>query len=94
MSSYLEHHWLETPVEVWTIIHAAHGKDLVVFSSFSDPEHGRMETAYGFKDADAPLLRAETTWDTPINKETCKRENEVHKHWICIVVLDSDDDDD
>ena len=67
MSDYTR---VSTSAEVWAVIHARH-KDLIVFSSFSDPdgtfnggsgETGRMETSYGFKGSDCPLMEYRQTW--------------------------------
>jgi hypothetical protein len=80
-----------TSAEVAAAIRSHHDKELVVFASFSDPggtlnggpgERGRMETAWGFKGADAPILEARTTWD--INSEQPHtRVNEQHEYWLC-----------
>jgi hypothetical protein len=85
--------WIRIPTspEVAAVIRARHGKDLVVFASFSDPngtfndgpgEHGRMETAWGFKDSVVPILEARTTWDIDPENEY-KRLNEQHEYWLC-----------
>ncbi len=84
--------WVETTAQVWLAIKAAHSDQLAVFSSYSNPTGDcplgggtpTMETAYGFRDADAPIMRAETTWDKP-EDGSYKRENEKHRYWLCIV---------
>jgi hypothetical protein len=62
----------ETSAEVWAVLRARHGKEFVVFSTFSDPDgtqfdgdgtRGRMETTYGFRNSDNPIIGACTTWD-------------------------------
>jgi hypothetical protein len=79
---------VQTTHEVWLAIHAAH--ELQVFSSFSDPtgtfaggpgEVGGMETGYGLRGTDFPLLWARTTWRIGPNDE---RSEEKHEYWLCI----------
>jgi hypothetical protein len=82
---------IATSAEVAAVIRARHDKELAVFASFSDPdgtfnggagERGRMETAWGFKGADAPILEARTTW-TIDRKQQHKRIEEKHEYWLC-----------
>lgn len=86
--------WIRIPTsaEVAAVIRARHGKELIVFGSFSDPdgrfnggsgEQGRMETMWGFVNTDAPILEARTTWDIDVEHEH-KRINERHEYWLCI----------
>ncbi|MCP5004959.1 MAG: hypothetical protein GY941_13645 [Planctomycetes bacterium] len=84
---------ITTSPEVWAVIKARHHKDLGVFGSFSapdgdhygNPDEGIMKTEYGFKDADYPLMGAETRWD--IDRETPhKRINERHEYWLCLPI--------
>jgi len=86
---------ISTSAEVWSAIKARHHSELVVFGSYSAPDgdpygrddQGRMMTEYGFKDADYPLMRAETTWN--INREDpAKRENEKHQYWLFMLLND------
>ncbi len=75
--------WIETSLEVYAVIKAKHSKEMSVHSSFTDIEgdgyhfsSGRptIETEWGFKSADTPLLRIEQTkqskeqkeWDTKV----------------------------
>lgn len=85
--------WIRIPTsaEVAAVIRARHGKELIVFSSFSDPdgrlngnpgEQGRMDTMWGFSGADAPILEARTTWDIDPEQEY-KRVNEKHDYFLC-----------
>jgi hypothetical protein len=85
--------WLriQTSAEVAAVIRARHGKQLVVFASFSDPdgtfnggagERGRMETAWGFNGASDPILEARTTWEID-PEQRHKRINEQHEYWLC-----------
>lgn len=91
----MEYSKITTSAEVWAVIHARHKKDLVVFSSFSnlsggelgsDQYRGRMMTEYSFKDAECPLLGADTQWDTPDEEPKYKRLNEVTEYWLCVPV--------
>lgn len=85
--------WIRIPTsaEVAAVIRARHGKELVVFGSFSDSEgrfncgageQGRMDTMWGFSGADAPILEARTTWDIDPEQEH-KRVNEKHDYFLC-----------
>ena len=56
----LESKLIETSREVWAVIQARHGDDLVIFATYTNTTDDEMTTAYGFKDAGAPLLSAET----------------------------------
>lgn len=77
-----------TTREVYVAIRSEHELDL--FASFSDPdgtfnggpgEVGRMETGYGLKGTDFPLLWIRTTWQiTPSGK----RADEWHDYWLCV----------
>jgi hypothetical protein len=78
---------IPTSAEVWAVIMARHHADLTVYASFSDPdgsysggEFCRMETAYGLKSADFPLMSARTTWR---KGEGHKRVDEKHEYWLC-----------
>lgn len=83
---------ITTSAEVWAVIKARHGNELSVFESFSDStgtfnggpgEIGRMMTAYGFKGAKEPIIKAETTWR--INPEkSYERIDETHQYWLCV----------
>lgn len=82
---------IATSAEVWAVIKARHHDDLVPMSSFSDPdgtfnggsgERGRMETSYGFRGADYPMMEARTTWR--IVPGDYKRHDETHEYWLCI----------
>lgn len=83
---------ITTSAEVWAVIHARHGNDLSVFESFSDPtgtfnggpgEIGRMMTAYGFKGASEPIIKAETMWRIDPDRPHA-RIDETHHYWLCI----------
>lgn len=82
-----------TSAEVFAVIMARHHHELKVFSSYSAPdgdqfgnsEKGKMFTSYGFEDADYPILEAETTWGISWSG---KRENETHRYWLCIPVIE------
>lgn len=81
---------LYTSAEVYAVIHARHSDDLKPFSSFSDPDGtfnggagvlGRMETEYGLKNADYPLIGIKSTW--PIS-QTGKALKRSHEYWLCV----------
>ena len=88
MSGYVTR---KTSPEVWAVLHARHGADLKVFASYSAPDgdmygdhtKSRMETSYGFINADVPLMEAKTTWDFQPSKPT-ERKNEKHEYWLCV----------
>lgn len=95
-----EYKRIPTSAEVWAVIMAKHRADLHVFSSFSNPDgtfcggsgqQGRMDTAYGFKGSDYPLMEASTTWDIIRTQGGEKRENEQHQYWLCLPQKDDDD---
>ncbi len=87
MSDYKK---IPTSAEVAAVIRARHGAELQVFSSFSNPdgrfmggpgELGVMETGYGIRGTDFPLLWYRTEWQiTP----TGRRGDETHSYWLCI----------
>lgn len=90
----MDHKLIVTTESVWLAIRASH-KNLVVFSSYSNPSGNdgmtyqpQMMTEYGFKDSPIPLLRAHTKWDR--GEREWDRVNETHEFWIC-VPLDEDD---
>lgn len=83
---------ITTSAEVWAVIKARHGNDLTVFESFSDPdgtfnggprEFGRMMTAYGFKGATEPIIKAQTTWRIDPDRPHA-RIHEIHQYWLCV----------
>ncbi len=85
---------IKTTPEVWAVIRASH-PELTVFSSFSDPEGGseygdgtpRMETAYGFRGGDFPIIEAKTTWEYAKDEEKPRvRKNEKHEYWLCLPI--------
>ena len=92
--------WVLTSPEVWAVIFARHGKDLKVFSSYSNPTGDchlgggipTMETSYGFDGSDFALVRAKTTWKTTWGKgdPEYKRVNEKHEYWLCLPKKDED----
>lgn len=89
---------IPTSAEVWAVIQARHGRELHVFSSFTDPsgtfnggpgKQGKVFTSYGFKDGDFPIMEAETTWEIDCEKPY-ERVNEQHKYWLCLPVRQED----
>jgi hypothetical protein len=84
---------MATSAEVWAVIKARHNKDLVVFGTYSAPDgdeyigdsSGRMDTSYGFKDADYPLMEASTTWTIDRDKPS-SRIDEITEYWLCVPI--------
>jgi hypothetical protein len=82
---------IKTTYEVWKSIKQAH-PCLVVFSSYSAPERGIMETSYCFKGADYPIIEARTTWDAvPLWDVMEETKNEQHEYWLCVGVSPTDE---
>lgn len=89
---------ISTSAEVWAVIHARHRGELVIFSSFSDPDgsfmgntgEGRMDTTYGFKDVDYAFIGISTTWTTNPEKPY-ERIDEKHECWLCLPLKSEDD---
>ncbi len=88
---------VQTSAEVWAVIRARH-PELCVFSSFSDQDGtfnggsgltGRMETSYGFRHGDFPLMEAKTTWGID-QMSPHKRLNESHEYWLCVPIKEAD----
>jgi len=80
---------IETSAEVWSVIHARHGSELKVVSSFSDTvgsfyggNESTMFTAYGFDECNIPIIEAETKWMID-RKKPHQRIDEKTKYWIC-----------
>jgi len=87
MADYLK---IPTSPEVWAVIRSRHGKEMGVYSSFSDPdgtfnggpgERGEMQTAWALPGADFPIIEARTTWDID-PEQPHKRINERSEYWI------------
>lgn len=87
---------IATSAEVWVAIHARHHNDLEVVSSFSDPGGtfnggpgivGCIETMYGLKGADLPLVGAKTTWK--IDQEKPYQRNEAREYWLVLAMKES-----
>lgn len=64
-----EPQWMPTEHAVYAALWAVHHQDLVVFASATRENY--MLTAWGFKDADAPLMRsvAHCSWDREAQEE-------------------------
>ena len=71
---------MPTSPEVAAVIRARHHDDLAVYSSYSSPKRGVMETCYGIKGEDIPLLGFVTTWDVTL--DLYERRNEKHSHFL------------
>jgi len=84
-----------TNKDVWQSIKNVHHKQLKVFSSYSategdrfcDPDLAVMETSYGLKDSDYPLMCSRTTWS--VNRENLyKRDNETNEYWLYVIKIE------
>jgi hypothetical protein len=93
-----EYNKIPTSAEVCAVIRARHNDGMTVFSTFSDPdgtfnggsgERGRMDTAYGFKGCDWPLIEYRTTWEID-HSTPYKRVNEKCEYWLCIPLRDEE----
>ena len=80
--------YIPTSAEVIACICIKHDKDLRVFSSFSAPECGVMETQYAFAFQEIPLFGIKTNWD--IGDSSWKRENEKTEYWLCVAEKEED----
>jgi hypothetical protein len=88
-----------TSGEVCACLRIRHKDLLVVFATFSDPEGtfnggpgeiGRMDTTYGFKGCEWPLIEYRTTWKINPDKPY-KRDDESHEYWLCVPIGGNDD---
>jgi len=70
--------WAKTSAEVYAVIHARHSKEMCIHSSFTDSTGNGYEfstgkptidTEYGFKDSDEPLVRIEARKETEDQKQ-------------------------
>lgn len=85
----MDYQRISTSAEVWQAIRKQH-PEMVVFGSFSapegnpygNPEESVMQTSYGFKHCDYPVIMARTTWrfDPSIPND---RKDEKHEFWLC-----------
>ena len=73
---------IPTQLAVWLALTAAHQEVMIPFKTFSDPSGGRMETTYGIRGADFPLIHVRTTWDS-FDGEGLP-ENEKYEYWLMI----------
>lgn len=78
----MEYRKFTTTYEVWAAIRTAH-PELVVFGGFCDMEGGRVQTSYGFKGGEHPIIEAYSTWDAD-QENPYERKNEVHNYWLCV----------
>ncbi len=83
---------IPTSAEVAAVIRARHGIELVPFASFTDPcgtanggpgDRGVMETAYGIRGTDFPILYLRTEWEIAPNKPI-SISGQIHSYWLCI----------
>ena len=93
MSEYIK---VPTSAEVLAVIHARH-PDMTVFSSYSapdgdrfgNPQTGVMQTAFGFKNGDYPVIETRATWDIS-DKSPNWRERVKNEYWLCLPKKESD----
>ena len=86
----LEYNEIKTSPEVAAVIRAKHMDQFTVHGSYTDPDgtcpmgNGNpcIETWYGFRNSDCPILHIRTTWGRDPEKEYI-RLNEKHKYWLC-----------
>lgn len=77
--------WFPTDKHVFGVIFREHKPELTTFSSFSNPEPSelssepQMMTEWGFKGADAPLIKHRVYWEHGNREMT-----ELHEYWIAI----------
>jgi hypothetical protein len=90
MNKFHDYHAIPTSAEVASVIQARHSRELIVYSSYSAPESGVMETTYGFKDEDFPVIGYRTTWDGLT--ERYERINEQHKYWLLAKLRGAEDE--
>jgi len=77
--------WIETSAEVYYVLMAKHKDDLVCHRSYSNPDgrpEAEMYTAWGFHNADFPLMDIRTTWEC--DPESYKRINQQHAYRLYI----------
>lgn len=93
----MEHKRITTTKEVWQAIRHAHGGEMGVFSSFSNPDgefmgfsgRGEMMTEWAINGADFPIIGAQTTWDIDELDRSVKS-NEQTRYWLCVAVTEPD----
>lgn len=83
---------VETSPEVYFVIQARHADQMGVFSSFSAPDgnhelgvyNGRMETTWGIRGTDYPIIGAKKEWDLEWNqnKKCNERKNEKTIYYL------------
>lgn len=84
-------HRIPTSAEVYAVIMARHRDEMSCFASFSDPDGtfnggpgqvGRMDTAWGLRGTDFPILEIKTRWD--IDPLTMGRRNQTSEYWLIV----------
>ena len=86
---------IPTTVEVYLAIKKAH-PNLVVYGSYSapdgdhfgNPSQGVMETSFGFRNGDYPILYVKTTWDID-RSQPHHIPSETHEYWLCHGIKES-----
>lgn len=78
-----------TSAEVWAVLRARHGRVLKVFSTFSDPECGCMETTFSLPSAGYPLIGARTTWK-PNPERPGERIDEQHEYFLFVAMKETE----
>lgn len=80
---------IATTYTIWLAIKLDHEKDLVIFATRTSMSEGIIETQYGLRGADFPLMQARTTWD-PDEDDPSNRINEQHCYWLCVPAKEDD----
>jgi hypothetical protein len=74
-----DYHVLETSESVYATLYIQHESQLIIFSTLTDMDAGRMETVWGFQGASYPLMACRSTWD-PSKRDSLRR----HEHWLVV----------
>lgn len=80
---------IATSAEVWAVLRARHSEEMDVFSTFSNPDGGVMETTYGLKGSDWPLIGAKTTWR--LEPGHYARQDEKTEYWLFMNMENNDE---
>lgn len=88
----METTWIQTEHAVYAAIYAVHSRDFTVFATCSVGDGGDgvlhstgyMLTEWGFKDADAPLIRSIAEGD----RDEDGTDNRTWTYWIAAVTED------
>ncbi len=85
---------IPTTRNVWIAIWAKHKNELVLFSSFSNPngtfhggagKRGEMWSTYGISGCDYPLIEIRTTWEIHQDRPH-ERMYEQEEYYLCLAL--------